>query len=93
MTEYSCEFNIGDRVFSKLEVMDYAGGYRSDCDQMIIRKICFLDDGVTVSVEGRQDRSFKLSSVIAVENAQAFAIAHLNSRITKIETMGVVANG
>ena len=93
MTEYSCEFNVGDRVFSKLEVMDYAGGYRSGCDQMIIRKICFLDDGVTVSVEGRQDRSFKLSSVIAVENAQAFAIAHLNSRINKIETMGVVANG
>ena len=93
MNEYSCEFSIGDKIFSILEVQDYAGGYRSGCNQLIIRKICFLDDGVTVSVEGPSDRSFKLSSVIAVENAQAFAIAHLKSRINQIETMGVVANG
>ena len=93
MTEYSCEFSIGDRVFLILEVTAHACGYGGGCEVLTIEKICFHRDGVTISMEGITGRPFNLSSVIAMENAQAFAIAHLNSRITKIETIGVVANG
>ena len=93
MTVYSCEFSIGDKVFSILEVRDYAVGYGSGCEVLTIEKICFHRDDVTISMEGITGRPFNLSSVIAMENAQAFAIAHLKSRINQIETMGVVANG